>query len=82
MSTLRSFSSLSHNMSGLQCIQSVPLAGLLYKSVAWLGNMGLIGVCIICERHIYVSINIIAFLHGSFHRFYACLYLSIALMVV
>ena len=48
-------SSLSHFMGGLLNLGSMPLDGLLNRSVAGLGNLGLMSVYLICnkEMHIY-----------------------------
>ena len=54
-STIRLLSSLLHNTSCLLNLGSMPLVSLLNKGIARLGNMGLIGSRLICNKAIYVS---------------------------
>ena len=75
----RSFSSLPHSTNGLLDFGTIPLVGLLNRNVAGLGNPGPIGIDLTCNRDITISINILSFFHSSF---YACLCLSIAILVV
>ena len=50
------FSSLSHPMGSLISLYSMPLDGLLKRSVLWLDNLGLIGVDLIHNKDIYISV--------------------------
>ena len=49
------FYSLSPDMGGLLNLGSMPSVGLSNRSVARLGDLGLIGVDLICNKDIYMS---------------------------
>ena len=55
-------SSLSNKVVGVLNVGRMPLSGLLNSSVAWLGNLGLIGVDLICNKTIWISILVSRFL--------------------
>ena len=55
MSAIRLPLSLSCHTGSLLNHGSMPLVGLLNRSVSRLGNVGLIGVDLICIKAIYVS---------------------------
>ena len=47
----------------------MPLPGLLHRSVARLGYLGLISFDLICNKDIYVMISLIILFHNSFDKF-------------
>ena len=69
-------------MDGLLNLGIMSFAGLLNRSEAGLGKLGLNGENPTCNKDIYVSISFMASCHGSFYKFYTCLCLSIALMII
>ena len=69
-------------MDGLLSLESTPLASLLNRSMARLGSPGLIGVVVISNKDIYVSISFIPFFHCSLYEFNSCFCLPAALVDV
>ena len=72
--------SLSHAMDGLLNFGSMPFDGLLNRSVARLGNPGLIGVDLICNKDMYIS-ELVSwyFFQSSFDK---CFCLSVAFIII
>ena len=48
--------SLSHMIGGLANLSNRPLAGLINRSMARLGSLGLISVDLICNKDIFMSV--------------------------
>ena len=70
-------------MGGLLNLGIMSLDGLLNRSVARLGSLGLISVDLICNESLNMSALVSwHFLHGLFCNFSACFCLSIAWLLI